>query len=162
MSREEDFLIVLTGVHFRLDVDKGVLPGIRSPAQIAHRHCVCVNEPRSCGLRRHSVSKMTPSRHFEALLLRSPVHRSRNDLTMPMDKFRSVRVIEQIDGDRNAFTKADQRSGHVPVVSDGADRVAFGNIRQHGANMQCDVRRASQGRLFRVTRTGSRGTVATA
>src|ERR1700693_2161232 len=77
--------------------------------------------------------------HFKALLFRSAIYGRRDNLTMPMDQFRRVRVIEQLHGHRDALMKADERSGNCSVISDGADGVLFGNIRQHGTDAQCDV-----------------------
>ena len=66
-----------------------------------------MHEPGSSRLGRQSIAKMAMGGDFKAFLFRCPVYGRRDYLAVPMDKFGSIRVVEQIDGYRNAFTEPD-------------------------------------------------------
>src|ERR1700730_13728133 len=94
------------------------MAGVCATAQISHRHHMRVDEARSRRLRRQLVSNMAVSRNLQALLLGRAVHQCRDDLTMPVDESRGIRVVGQIDSHRADFMKADERPGNSSVVSD--------------------------------------------
>lgn len=143
MSCQEYFLIVLAWIVPGLDVDESELSSVGSTAEIGHRHDVRMDEARSRCLWRESVSDMAVGRDFKALFFNRAINGRRNDLTMPVDKFRGVRVVKQIDGRGDPLAKADERSRYRSVLSRGANRVFLGDICQHWADVQSDVGRAS-------------------
>src|SRR5450432_1343973 len=104
---------------------------------------MCVDEARPRRLRRQLISEMAVGRDFKALLLRSTIYGRRNNLTMPVDEFRSIRVVEKIDGHRNALLEADERSRNRSVVPYGANRVLLGDISQHSADPKCYIGRTT-------------------
>jgi hypothetical protein len=70
--------------------------------------------------------------HLQALLLGGAVYISRDDLSVPVDKFREIHVVEQVHGDWHTFFQPDQRPGNRPVVSDRADRMILCDLDENG------------------------------
>ena len=79
---------------------------------------------------------MPVGRNDQALLFRRAIDVGRNDLAVPVNEFRRIRVVEQIDRDRHAFAQADQRSRDLAVVADGADGVILRDVGQHRRDAQ--------------------------
>ena len=139
MRRQEDFLIVGAGLALGLDVDESKLAGIGSAAQIRHRHDVRVHPARSRRLRSQAIPQVPVRRHHQALFLGGAIDVGRNDLAVPMDQLRRVRVVEQIHGHRHAFAHPDQRTRNAAVIPERADGVVLGDIDQHRTDPQRDV-----------------------
>ena len=108
-----------------------------------------VHETGSRRLRRQSIPKMAMGGDFKTFLFSRPVYGRRDYLAMPVHEFRGVRVVEQIDGRRDALAKADEGSRNGSVVSEGADGVTFCEIRQHWAYAQCEIGWTARSDLFR-------------
>ena len=140
VCRQEDLLVVLSGIVFRFDVHERELSGVSAAVQVGHGHRVSVDEARAEWRGRQTVAQLAVGRHHAALLLFGAIHIGGNRLPVPVHEFRGICVIEQIDGHGNSFAQADERTGHRTVVADGADGMVLGNVYKHWPNPQGDVR----------------------
>ena len=85
---------------------------------------------------------MAAGRDLQALLFSRPVYRRRNDLAVPVNQLRGIRLVEQIYRHRDALSQPNQRTGYGPVVSQSADRVFFCDVCQYSTDVQRHVGRA--------------------
>ena len=68
----------------------------------------------------------------------------RNNLSVPVNVFRRVRLVEDIHRDGDALAQADQRTRNAAVVPDRADGVVLGDIHQDRTDAQRNVGRAGR------------------
>jgi hypothetical protein len=93
-------------------------------------------EPDTGRLRRQAVAKVSASRHNLTFLFGRAIHARWNDQSMPVNEFRSVRIVKQIDSNWDTFPHANERAGNLSVVPDRAYRVTLCDI--------CEDRRYAQ------------------
>ena len=93
----KNFLVELARIIFRLDVNECELPGIGPSVQVTHRHRMRVDEARSRWLGSELIPKVAARRDYQAVLFSRTIHRRRNNLAVPVNQFRSIRIVEQID-----------------------------------------------------------------
>src|ERR1019366_3592657 len=149
VGRQKHLLIVMTGVVLGLNVDERKLSRVGAAVHIRHRHHMGVHETGSRRLRRQLIPDMAMGGGFKALLFSRPVYGRRDNLTIPVDELRRVRIVEQIDGRGDALAKTDEGSRDSSVVSESADGVTFCDIRQYRAYAQCEIGWATKSGLFK-------------
>ena len=75
----------------------------------------------------------------------APSTSGRNELPVPMQLLRGVRVVVYFDRHRLAFFEAKQRPWELAVISDGRDDALWGNLNCTGFDVQTIVCRTALG-----------------
>src|SRR6202022_2963207 len=109
-----------------LYIDECELSGVCAAVQVSHRHYVCMDKAGAGGLRRQLISNMAVGRDLKTLLFGGAVYGCRDYLAMPVNELGSIRIVEQLDRNRDAFAQADEWAGDGSVVSNGAEGWIFG------------------------------------
>ncbi len=74
-----------------------------------------MNEARAGWLGREFIPQMAVGGHGKAFLFRCAIDVGRNDQSVPVNEFRGIGVVEQVDRDRDAFAEADERGRTRPL-----------------------------------------------
>ncbi len=120
---EKEFLVVVAGVVAAIDVDEAELSGVGTFVQVVHRHGVRVVPAGSGRAGRELETAPTVGRHERGALLFGAVDFGRNEHAVPVDQFRGIGVVDDVDGDRFALAHSEDRPGRGAVVADGRDDV---------------------------------------
>jgi hypothetical protein len=107
VGRQKHLLVVAAGIVPGLDVDEGELPGVGAAIEVGHGHDMRMYKTCAGGLGRHPISDMALRGELDALFFGRSIKGRRDDLPMPVDEFRSVRVVEQIHCYGDTFVKPD-------------------------------------------------------
>jgi len=140
---EEKLLIVTAGVARPLDVDKAELACVGAFVQIVHGHGVSVI-PAAAGRTRGELIAPSGVRFDNRrALFFGAIDLGRDEHAMPVDEFRRVGIVEDIDGDGLAFLEAQHRSGSGAVVANGGENVRGVELDRDGGDAKGDVSTAS-------------------
>jgi hypothetical protein len=93
-------------------------------------------------------------------LFGSAIHGHRNDLSVPVNQLGRVRIIKQVNRNRNALTQPDKRAGYRSVVSECRDGMPFCDIGQHSADPQSHIGRTRRRGCWQCTSTRRPGSAA--
>ena len=74
------------------------------------------------------IADMSTRRHHNAFFFAGSIDFRRDELSMPMDKLRSVRVVKDLDRDRLPFPQTDQGSWDFAIVADCAYGLVLSDV----------------------------------
>jgi hypothetical protein len=138
---EKELLIVACGTIARLDHQEAVLAAVLGASEVAHGHGVSVIPAKSgrtwC---KRIACGPAGSDGWRALLQRA-IYIGREKQTVPMDHFRTIAVIADLDGDRLALFEAQQGAGSLAVVRERLALVTRRQLESDGSDVQPVVRR---------------------
>ena len=140
LQHQEDLAIIGAGIVLRLDVDRPGLAGVGAAVEVAAGHDMRVVEAEARRLWHEGDPLAAVRRHERRAFLGRAVHVARDHLPVPVDQFRRVGVVVDIDHDALAFLEAQQRSGKLAVIERRRDDVVGRKLDQSGCDAQRVVR----------------------
>src|SRR5580704_11783563 len=90
-------------------------------------------------MRRDLVTKKAVRRHLPATLFRGPIRLCRYLESVPVNVFRYIGAIEDLNGRRDSFPHPDQRAWGGSVVSGGCNRASGCNFDLRAFYAEFDV-----------------------
>lgn len=138
----------------RLDKDEPGLPAVEPAREVGAGMEMGMVEPESRGARRKRDAPHTMGGDKGRSLFRGAVHIRRQELPVPMQLFRRVGVIVDVDDDALSLRKTQQRPGKLAVIELGRDGCVRTEFDQAGADADRILRRFVRGR-YRGLRRGT-------
>ena len=119
LQHQEHLAIVGSGLVLWLDVDRTDLAGVGAAIEVPAGHNMRVIEAETGRLRHERDAAHAVRRDVGRPFLGRAVDIARNDLAMPVHKFRRVGVVVDVDHRALPFLETQQRSGKLAVVERG-------------------------------------------
>ena len=104
MRREKNFLIIIAGIVFWLDVEEAELSGVQATAQIVAGEGMGVIPAGSTRLRGERILARSSSRNHRCSFFHRAVHFRRHVKSMPMHELRHVAIVFYVDDDSLTFS----------------------------------------------------------
>ena len=116
LQGQKDFAIIIAGVVFRFDVHRTHQPAVLSCTQVRPGADVGVIEAKSRRPRHKRNAAAAMGSDERRAFLRGSIHIGRNELPVPVQLFRPVGLVVNVDGHLLALFQAQQRAGKLAVV----------------------------------------------
>src|SRR5215472_3692882 len=134
LQNQEDLTVVISRLMLRLNVNMSNLAGVLAGRKIRTSTIVGVIEaiPRGPGYERDTPLPM--GGNIRGAFLGGPVHLDRNELPMPMQLFRGICVVLEVDGHLLSLLEPEERSRKLAVVSRDRNDLLRRNLDRRSGN----------------------------
>jgi len=139
LQDEKEFPIVPAGFFGRLDVHRPDFSAVLSGSQVGTRSIVRVIEAEPSRAWREGDPPLALRRNKWSAFFGSSIHIDGNLLTVPMQLFRRIRVVVNVNRDLPPFRKTKQRSRKLSVVGNGGNDSLGRDLDRGGLDVQCVV-----------------------
>src|SRR6266436_4735018 len=139
LQDEEDFAVVPAWFLSRFDVHRPDFSAVLPGSQVGTRAIVCVIEAEPSRARRKHHPPFATCQNKGGAFFGGAVHIDGNLLTVPMQLFRSSRVVVNVDTDLPPFFETKERSGKLPIVSNRRNDSLGRDLNRGGRDVQCVV-----------------------
>lgn len=129
----------------RLDIDRASLTVVEPGREIDAGSKMGMIEAQSGGAGRERDAAHAMRRDERGFLFRRAIHFGRHELPVPMQLFRCVGVVMDVDDDGLAVGQSQQRAGELPIIGLCRDRCIPAEFNEACANAECVVCRCRCG-----------------